>query len=407
MNIKTTSLVIIFAFLLVSCGNSQSEEVANNDTKIDNIEVIDTAISVGAEQIDEYLPLLENKSVALLVNHSSLVNQTHLVDTLLSLEIDIKRIFAPEHGFRGNKERGENFNNDIDEKTGLPIISLIGSKKRPSQEDLADVDVVIYDIQDVGVRFFTYISSMFELMQACAEYNKALLILDRPNPNGDYVDGPVLDTVNFRSFVGMLPIPVVYGMTHAELAQMINGEGWLTGHRKCDITIVKVKNYNHQKHYSLPVKPSPNLPNDLSIRLYPSLCFFEATKFSVGRGTEFPFQVLGYPDKRFGDFTFTPQDIVNVQTNPIQEGELCYGIDLRNVSMEQQFTLKYVIDYFQLCGNDISLITNVNWFNLLMGNAEVQKQIHLGYSEQQIRELWEPELSDFKEKRKKYLLYDE
>jgi len=394
--------VFIFSF---SCGNSSQKTTKVKDSIIIQ-EKIDTNIYVGAEQIDEYLKLLQGKNVALLVNHSSLVGKTHLVDTLLSLGVNIKRIFAPEHGFRGDKLRGEEFNNEIDEKTGIPIISLIGNKKRPTQQDLQDIDIVIYDIQDVGVRFFTYISSMFELMQSCSEFNKPLLILDRPNPNGDYIDGPVLDTANFRSFVGMLPIPVVYGMTCGELAQMINGEKWLKNNRKCDLTIIKVKNYNHQKQYSLPVKPSPNLPNDLSIRLYPSLCFFEATKISVGRGTEFPFQVLGYPDKRFGTFTFTPQDIENVQTNPEHEGILCYGLDLQNEKLTHKFTLKYFIDFYKLCGKDIKLITRSSWFNLLMGNATVQNMIIEGKTEEEIKQSWQKELDDFKEIRKKYLLYE-
>lgn len=400
---KILYLFIIFA--LFSCSSRIDASSANNSDTT-NEQIIDSTIYVGATQIDEYINLLQNKNVALLVNHSSLVDTTHLVDTLLSLGINIKTIFAPEHGFRGNKERGQNFDDNIDTKTGLPVISLIGNKKRPSEEDLQDIDIVIYDIQDVGVRFYTYISSMFELMQACAQYDKTLLILDRPNPNGDYVAGPVLDTNNFRSFVGMLPIPIVYGMTAAELAQMINGEGWLTNHNICKLKIVKVKNYNHSKHYSLPVKPSPNLPNDISIRLYPSLCLFEATKFSVGRGTDFPFQVIGYPDKRFGKFTFTPHDIQNVQTNPVQEGNLCYGIDLRQESLNSRFTLKYFLQFYTLCGSDIELITNTRWFNLLMGNDKVIELIKLGSSLQEIEQNWEDELNEFKLKREKYLLYD-
>ncbi len=404
----TKKITFYFLILLISisCGDSQNDANSNENQANNQItQEIDTNIYVGAEQIDEYLHLIQNKSVALLVNHSSLVENTHLIDTLLGLGINIKKIFAPEHGFRGNKERGENFNDEIDETTGLPVISLIGSKKRPSEEDLKDVDILIYDIQDVGVRFFTYISSMYELMQACAKYQKPLIILDRPNPNGDYVAGPVLDTVNYRSFVGMLPIPVVYGMTAGELALMINGENWLTNNRKCDLTIIKVKNYNHKKHYSLPVKPSPNLPNDISIRLYPSLCFFEATKFSIGRGTDFPFQVIGYPDKRFGNFTFTPQDIQNVQTNPIQEGQLCYGVDLRNEDISHKFTLKYIIDFYNLCAQDIIFITNENWFNLLMGNSYVLQKIKEGKSAEEIENLWKEELLDFIDKRKKYLIY--
>ena len=398
--------ITFFSTVILGCDDSNEEKVAANNDIITQDEIIDTNIYVGAVQIDEYLHLLENKRVALLVNHSSLVENTHLVDTLLSLGVNIVRIFAPEHGFRGNKERGELFKDGIDDKTGLPIVSLIGKNKRPTYEQASDIDIFIYDIQDVGVRFFTYISSMYELMQACAEHDKPLLILDRPNPNGDYVDGPVLDTVNFRSFVGMLPIPIIYGMTHAELAQMINGEDWLENKRKCEITIIKVKNWNHQKPYSLPVKPSPNLQNDISIRLYASLCLFEATKFSIGRGTEFPFQVIGYPDKRFGEFTFTPQDIANVQTNPEQKGKLCYGIDLRNEPLNHRFTLKFILNFHKLCKNDIVLISNERWFNLLMGNSKVLQQIKDGWTEEQITAAWKPELDEFLIKRQKYLLYD-
>ncbi len=391
--------------MLYSCNSSSDNSTTTNNIAQTEPQNTDTIIRVGAEQISEYLPMLENKSVAMLVNHSSLVGSTHLVDTLLALGVNVKKIFAPEHGFRGKAERGQNFSNHIDEKTGLPIISLIGKNKRPTAENLSDIDILIYDIQDVGVRFFTYISSMFELMQACAEFDKPLIILDRPNPNGDYIAGPVLDTANYRSFVGMLPIPIVYGMTAGEMALMINGEGWLTNHRICNLKVIKVKNYTHQKHYSLPVKPSPNLPNDISVRLYPSLCFFEATKFSVGRGTDFPFQVLGYPDKRFGEFTFTPRDIKNVQTNPIQKGKICYGLDLRNESLNHKFTLKYVINFLKLCNNDIKMITNPRWFNLLMGDSETQKLLISGASEEEILQLWQPQLDEFATKRAKYKLY--
>lgn len=391
-------------FLALSCKSNKTSD--NSAQEIKEIDTIEAEIIVGAERTSEYLSLIRNKNVALLVNHTSLVKNTHLVDTLWSLGIKLKIIFAPEHGFRGNEERGISYDNGFDSKTGLPIISLIGKNKMPSAKDLVDIDVLIYDLQDVGVRFYTYISSMYYLMQACANNNKKLIILDRPNPNGDYVDGPILDIVNFRSFVGMLPIPVVYGMTAGELAQMINGENWLNGNKKCDLTIIKNENYNHSKHYSLPVKPSPNLPNDISIRLYPSLCFFEATTFSVGRGTDFPFQVVGYPDDRFGYFTFMPRDIAGVQTNPIQEGQTCYGIDLQNEDLSHKFTLKYFLDFYALCGNDIELISNNRWFDLLMGTDKTRKQIVEGKTETQIKNSWQKELTDFKNKREKYLLYD-
>ena len=386
----------------LSC-ESQNQDHQQKDVSV--IETEDTIITPAANLIDEYLPLIKNKRVALLVNHTALVGNTHLVDTLLSLGIEIKKIFAPEHGFRGNNQRGEVFSNNVDEKTGLPVISLIGKKKQPDNGDLQDVDIVIYDVQDVGCRFYTYISSMYLLMQACAKNNKPLIILDRPNPNGDYVAGPVLDTSNYRSFVGMLPIPVVYGMTAGELAMMINGENWLNTSQKCDLTVIKVKNYRHSLHYSLPVKPSPNLPNDVSIRLYPSLCFFEATNFSIGRGTDFPFQVIGYPDKRFGSFTFTPKDN-EAQTNPVQEGKLCYGIDLRKISLESKFTLDYIIKFYQLSGTDINFFVRPQWFDLLMGTNTVRKLIQQGKSVSEIQTSWQNDLENFKQKRQKYLLYD-
>ncbi len=397
MQNKILYLFIVSTILLLSCKNNtvKSQTVTNDTNKI----------ITGAERINKYLPILKNKRVALLVNQTSLVGTTHLVDTLLSLGIKIEKIFAPEHGFRGKQERGINFKNGKDPKTGISIISLIGKKKKPSAKDLSDVDIVIYDLQDVGARFFTYISSMFLLMQSCADNNKTLIILDNPNPNGDYVAGPVLDTVHFRSFVGMLPIPVVYGMTPAELALMINGEGWLKGHKKCKLIIIKNKNYTHSKHYSLPVKPSPNLPNDLSIRLYPSLCFFEATNFSIGRGTDFPFQVIGFPDKRFGNFSFVPHDIIGVQTNPVQKGRTCYGIDLRKLSLNQKFTLKYIMNFYKLCKNNIKFITRDKWFDLLMGTDSVRKQILSGKTEKQIENSWQKNLNKFKIQRKKYLLY--
>ena len=399
MNLYFFIILVLFA---LSC-ESQNQDHQQKDVSV--IETEDTIITPAANLIDEYLPLIKNKRVALLVNHTALVGNTHLVDTLLSLGIEIKKIFAPEHGFRGNNQRGEVFSNNVDEKTGLPVISLIGKKKQPDNGDLQDVDIVIYDVQDVGCRFYTYISSMYLLMQACAKNNKPLIILDRPNPNGDYVAGPVLDTSNYRSFVGMLPIPVVYGMTAGELAMMINGENWLNTSQKCDLTVIKVKNYRHSLHYSLPVKPSPNLPNDVSIRLYPSLCFFEATNFSIGRGTDFPFQVIGYPDKRFGSFTFTPKDN-EAQTNPVQEGKLCYGIDLRKISLESKFTLDYIIKFYQLSGTDINFFVRPQWFDLLMGTNTVRKLIQQGKSVSEIQTSWQNDLENFKQKRQKYLLYD-
>jgi len=360
-------------------------------------------IKTAAEQYELYLPLIKEKRVALVVNQTSLIQGTHIVDFLLENNINIIKIFAPEHGFRGDIERGEHFNNKIDKKTGLPIIAMYGKNRKPKQEQLKDIDIVIFDIQDVGVRFYTYISSMHYVMEACAEANKKVIILDRPNPLGDYVDGPVLKT-KFKSFVGMHKIPIVHGLTVGELAIMINEEGWLKNSIKCDLEVVKMQNYNHSMHYSLSTKPSPNLPNDIAIRLYPSLCFFEATNISIGRGTEFPFQVIGFPNKSFGNFTFIPRDIPGTQMNPIHENKICYGIDLQEVE-NSYFTLKYIIDFVSKFKNKNDLITKRKWFNLLAGNDELAEQIISGMNENQIRKSWQKDLDKYKLLRKKYLLY--
>jgi uncharacterized protein YbbC (DUF1343 family) len=361
-------------------------------------------LQLGCERLDNYLPILEGKQVGLLVNHTSLLGQTHLIDTLLSHGINITRIYAPEHGFRGNADAGEHIKSGLDTKTGLPVISLYGKHKKPTAEDLESVDVVIFDIQDVGVRFYTYISSMHYMMEACAENKIPMLVFDRPNPNGDYFDGPVLKE-EFKSFVGMHPIPVVHGLTVGELATMINGEGWLKDSVKCDLQIVKMDNYLHDLTYSLPVKPSPNLPTDLSIRLYPSLCFFEATEVSVGRGTYMPFQVIGYPDSTFGDFTFTPVSIEGMSKYPPQQDKLCYGVDLRNEPMSHRFTLRYLIDFYNKPAINDSLITRERWFKLLAGTDKLLTQIKEGLSEEQIRESWQEELNKYADIRSQYLLY--
>jgi len=361
-------------------------------------------IKVGAEQPELYLSKLKSKRIALIVNPSSMVGQTHLVDYLLSKKINIKRIFAPEHGFRGNVNRGESFASDTDKVTRLPIVALYGKNVRPTKEQLQDIDIVIYDLQDVGVRFFTYISTMGEVMNACASNQKKLIILDRPNPNSDYIDGPVLQPA-FKSFVGKYPIPVVYGLTAGELAKMINGEKWLDNGLLCDLEIIAVKNYTHKTFYTLPVKPSPNLPNDLSIRLYPSLCFFEATKISVGRGTTFPFQVIGYPDKSFGTFEFTPQSIPSMEKKPLHENKICYGIDLRNAKTIPSFTLKYIIDFYKMWTDKNAFVSDIKWFNLLAGNDNLLKQIRDNKTETEIKASWKKELDDYKLMRKKYLIY--
>ncbi|WP_430934515.1 exo-beta-N-acetylmuramidase NamZ family protein [Saccharicrinis sp. 156] len=345
-----------------------------------------------------------DKKVGLLVNHSSLVEGTHLLDTLLSKRINVIKIFAPEHGFRGKHDAGERVKSDTDSKTGLPIVSLYGKNKKPGKEHLADVDIIVFDIQDVGVRFYTYISSMHYMMEACAETATKILVLDRPNPNGDYFDGPILKP-DYKSFVGMHPLPVVHGLTVGELAQMINGEGWLTEGLKCDLHVVKVKNWNHSTPYDLPVKPSPNLPNYTSIRLYPSLCFFEASNVSVGRGTYFPFQVIGYPDSTAGEFTFTPRSIDGMSKHPKQQDKKCYGIDLRREPLTHRFTLSYFISFYKQFGQDERFGLNKRWFNLLAGDDQLIKDIRAGLSEEEIKRSWKPDLEEYSKLREKYLLY--
>lgn len=364
------------------------------------------AIKTGAQQTAIYIPLLQNQRVALVVNQSSLIDQTHLLDSLLALNIAVKKIFAPEHGFRGQVDRGEHFSNETDPKTSLPIIALFGNNKKPTANQLHNIDVVVFDIQDVGVRFFTYISTMHLVMEACAENNVKMLILDRPNPLGDYVDGPIRKD-GFESFVGLHPIPVVHGLTVGELANMINGQAWLKDGLICDVEIIALDNYSHNRPYNLPVKPSPNLPNQLAIRLYPSLCFFEATQVSIGRGTRMPFQVIGYPHAKFGSFSFVPQDIEGMQINPVQEGKTCYGLDLRDQALTHRFTLKYFIDFYNRFSHKDNFWKSKRWFNLLAGNDTLIKQIEAGKSEAEIRLSWQKDLIAYKQMRKKYLLYNE
>ncbi len=360
----------------------------------------------GDKQMELYLPNLQNKNVALLINHTAMIGDKHLLDTLLSHQIKISKIFAPEHGFRGDADAGEHIVSDFDEKTGISIVSLYGKSFKPTNTQLIDVDVIVFDIQDAGARFFTYISTMYYAMQAAAENDVAFLVLDRPNPLGDYIDGPLLDT-NFRSFVGMLPIPVVHGLTVGELAKMIVGENWLKTSKKLHLTVIPVKNYTHSMLCPVAIKPSPNLPNLLSIRLYPSLCFFEATKVSIGRGTEFPFQVVGSPDAVYKEFSFVPQDKPGMQMNPLHEGKICYGKDLRILPIENRFTLKYFFDFYQTSADKANFISSRKWFNLLAGTDELAKQIESGKSEEEIRFSWKKSLEEYNQIRKKYLLYED
>lgn len=363
-------------------------------------------IVTGAERMNYYLPLLKGKKVGMVVNHTSVVgeNNTCLLDTLLSLNIHIVKVFAPEHGFRGNADAGEAIQNGKDRDTGIPIISLYGKNKKPSAQQLQDIDILLFDIQDVGARFYTYISTMYYVMQACAENQKQLIVLDRPNPC-DYIAGPVLKPA-FRSFVGMLPIPILHGCTVGELAQMINGERWLNISGKiCQLTVIPVKGWAHGQPYSLPVKPSPNLPNDLSIQLYASLCPFEATQISIGRGTTFPFQVIGAPNKKYGTFTFTPRSLPGFDKNPLLKNQLCYGEDLRQAIPIHGFSLQYFLRFYKIAKTGAAFFDRPHWFDLLMGTDSVRKLILAGKSEEAIQASWQKDLETYKTIRKKYLIY--
>jgi len=361
-------------------------------------------IATGANQPYLYLPLLKGKKLGLVVNQTSRIGDQHLVDFLLSNNMTIIKIFAPEHGFRGEAGAGELIDNSKDAATGIPIISVYGTNRKPTAEQLTGIDIVIFDIQDVGCRFYTFISTLHYMMEACAENNIAMVILDRPNPNGDYFDGPILQP-DFRSFVGMDAIPVVHGCTIGELALMINGEKWLKNGVQTQLEIIKVANYTHSRKYKPPVRPSPNLPNYLSIRLYPSLCFFEATSVSVGRGTQHPFQVLGYPNKSFGSFSFTPQSLKGMEINPLQKDKLCFGDDFRDLKKIPKFTLSYFINWLLKFENKDEFLTRSRWFNQLMGNDKTLKLILEGKTEAEIRQTWKEELANYAIIRQKYLLY--
>ena len=393
----------------------------------------------GADQLDILLPLLKNKRTGLVINQTSRCGTTPLPDAL-NTQVKLIRIFAPEHGFRGTADAGETIRDGKDIRTGLPIISLYGKNKKPLPEQLQDLDVMVFDIQDVGARFYTYISTLYYVMQACAEQGKEVIVLDRPNPC-DYVDGPVLRP-NWKSFVGMLPVPVLHGCTVGELAQMINGEGWLGKNLSCQLTVIPVKGWKHGQPYSLPVKPSPNLPNDRAIALYPSLCPFEGTSVSIGRGTEYPFQVIGSPYTNAFSFQFTPRSLEGFDKNPLHKDRICYGVDFRDQTatpasgahtsrtttngtlpeeaerdLPQGFSLKYILEFYRLyrakAAKDKTFnaeqesFTRPRWFDLLMGTDQVRRDILQGKTEKEIRQSWQPALEKYKDIRKKYLLYQE
>ncbi|MCX6276750.1 MAG: DUF1343 domain-containing protein [Bacteroidetes bacterium] len=364
-------------------------------------------VKVGAARTDQYYFLLKNKTVGIVANNASVVDSRNIVDMLVKDGIQLTRIFSPEHGFRLNVEAGQQVDHSNDSITGIQVISLYGTRKKPSEDDLAGLNVILFDLQDVGVRFYTYISTLTYMMEACAENHIPLIVLDRPNPNGFYIDGPVLEK-QFTSFVGMHPVPIVYGMTIGEYALMVNGEGWLSGGIKCDLKVIPVESYTHFTKYELPVKPSPNLPNMNSILLYPSLCLFEGTIVSVGRGTQYPFEVFGYPGYKNADFSFTPQSIPGMSANPPYKDQECSGVGLREFykihpGSSGKINLAWLID---ACTdwNDKPGFFN-SYFNRLAGNESLQIQISRGLSEKKIRASWKPGIEKFKKIRKKYLLY--
>jgi uncharacterized protein YbbC (DUF1343 family) len=391
-----------FAFLIYLLLFVQCTGKTNSDTAAVNVPSPGRGPVSGAAQLDLLIPKLQNKHIALVVNHTSTIGTTHLADTLKSRGVLIRKIFAPEHGFRGTASAGEHVKDGVDQKTGLPLISLYGDNKKPTADQLADIDIVIFDMQDVGVRFYTYISTLHYVMESCAEQGKKLIVLDRPNPHGNYTDGPVLKPP-FRSFVGMHPIPIVHGLTVGELATMINGEGWLEGGRHCALEVITLKGWKHSDPYSLPIKPSPNLPNDQSIRLYPSLCLFEGTVISVGRGTRIPFQVIGHPDLQEMPYQFTPVSIEDMAKNPPHENKVCYGLDLTETTVEEGFSLKYLIRMYEAFPQKEKFFNN--FFDKLAGNDVLKQQIKDGLTEDQIRETWKADLEMYNTKRKKYLLY--
>lgn len=387
---KKILFIVILAFITLHCQAKQSRVI------------------VGAEQTNDYLPILKNKRIAVFSNHTGMVGNKHLLDVLLENKINVVAIFSPEHGFRGNADAGEHVSSSVDQKTGVPILSLYdGQLGKPSEDSMRKFDLLIVDIQDVGLRFYTYYASMVRLMDACAEYNRKMLILDRPNPNGHYVDGPILD-MKYKSGVGWLPIPVVHGMTLGELALMVNGERWLPASRICDVTVIKCKNYTHQTMYQLPILPSPNLPNMKAVYLYPSICYFEATPVSLGRGTQLPFQVYGHPNMTGYNYSFTPQSTSGAK-NPPQLGRLCHGVNLSELSEEEirkkGVDLSYLIDAYRNLNMDDYFFRP--FFERLIGTDYVRKMIEQGKDADEIKAMWKEDVEKFKVQRRPYLLYEE
>jgi uncharacterized protein YbbC (DUF1343 family) len=407
-------------FSLQACASSQPAKIKPAITgapltSAKSGKVQENPIRTGAEQTEKYLPYLKGKRIGMVVNPTSVIGNETSVDSLLKLRVNIVKIFGPEHGFRGNASAGIHVNDAIDAKTGIKAVSLYGKHSTPTKEDLADVDLMIFDIQDVGVRFYTYINTLQHVMEACAAENKEVLILDRPNPNGFYIDGPILDP-KLVSGIGLQAIPIVHGLTVGEYAQMLNGEGWLKNKVKCKIKIITVENYNHDLPYDLPVKPSPNLNTQQSILLYPTLCLFEGTYLSQGRGTQFPFTVLGAPAlKGKYDFSFTPKSIKGMAETPLHQNKACYGMDLRTydvakIRKDKALNLNWLIELYNAYPNkadffNFKLSTQMGNFDKLSGDYGLKQQIIAGKSEKEIRASWEPGLTRYKTMRQQYLLY--
>ena len=391
---KTYLFTFILCFLIFQAACSQNKS---------------NHITPAAERFSAYQSLLKNKNIALVANQASLVGDQHLVDFLFSKNINLVKIFSPEHGFRGNADAGEKVQDGIDSKTNLPIVSLYGKHKKPYPEDFKGINLVVFDLQDVGVRFYTYLSTLHYMMEACAENNIPLIVLDRPNPNAHYIDGPVLE-MEHTSFVGKHPVPVVYGMTIGEYGKMINGEKWLKNGIHCDLTIIPCDNWNRNSIYKLPVKPSPNLPNYQSIQLYPSLCFFEGTVVSAGRGTDFPFQAYGHPLLSKAKFEFKPRSIEGASKNPKFKGQVCGGEDLRLIDIEnlrerKQLDLSFLLKAYSALNEKTQFFNS--FFEKLAGTKQLRQQIIQGKTESEIRESWRAKLDKFKLIRKKYLIYPE
>ncbi len=402
--VKSTVFLLFFSLFSYPTIAQQQKATKSSSSTTKHTKA---SIIVGANRTAAYLPILKGKRVGIVGNQTTVVfkenGHIHLVDSLINLGVNVTTVFAPEHGFRGHADAGEHVKNGVDQKTGLPIISLYGSHKKPTAEDLKRVDVLIFDIQDVGLRFYTYISTLHYVMEACAENAIPLIVLDRPNPNGHYIDGPILEPAH-RSFVGMDPVPVVHGMTIGEYAQMINGEGWLPNDLQCDLTVITMGNYTRDMAYDLPIKPSPNLPNAQAINLYPSLCFFEGTTVNAGRGTAHQFQVFGSPylDVGYFDYSYTPHPNAG-SAHPKHEGKLCYGRDLRNYPRLSKINLEWLIAAYQHTAHPEKFFTN--FFTKLAGTTRLQQQIETGCSAAEIRQSWAKGLKSYKAMRQAYLLY--